>query len=230
MINFIQVGSIITDIVIIAVFIISICQAFKRGLTMVIFQFVSLIVTLIAVLLLCKPITNFVVDKTGIDEFFSSKIESTLGKAFEENFTDGTLIKEDSTNISSSVVKMINNYITDAKQSSANSIAKFVADKLSYIVVSAIVVIVLCIVIRIATYFLKYLLYALSHLPIIRTLDKSGGAVYGLLRAYLIIYFILAILSLLSPLLADTGLIAVIKASKICSVFYNNNILLKIFG
>jgi len=73
-------------------------------------------------------------------------------------------------------------------------------------------------------------LYFLSHLPIIKNFDKFGGIAYGIFRAYIIIYFVLAILSLLSPLFSNIGLNAYIKASHICSKFYNNNIFLKIFS
>lgn len=230
MIDFVNVGSTIMDIVVVAVLIISVCQAYKRGLTTLIFNLVCLLITLIAVLVLCKPVTTWVFDNTGIDEFFSKHIESTIGKTIEENLGDDDLINPEKTNISESVVNMINKYISEAKKNSVDNLAKFVADKLSYIVVSAIVVILLCIVVRIATVFLRAILYFLSHLPIIRLFDKSGGAVYGLIRGYIIIYTILAVLSLLSPLLADTGLIACIKASSICSNFYNNNVFLKILG
>ncbi len=222
-------GSIFVDIIIILIFIFSILHAYKRGLTLVIYQFVSLIITFIALLILCKPVTNWVTTNTNLDEFFSNKIQTTLGKSFEDNFNNGTLIESKDTNISNSVVNIINNYISEAKEKSENNVAEFVSNEISYIVVSAIVIIILYIVIRILTIFLKYFLTAIASLPIISTFDKSGGIIYGIIRGFLIIYILLAILSLLSPILAETGIVSIIKSSKICSIFYNNNILLKIF-
>lgn len=230
MINFIQTGSIIADVIVICIFIISIFQAYKRGLTTMVFNLVCLIITLIAVLILYKPATNWVYNNTEIDEFFAKHIENSIGDFIEEQIADYGEINPEKTNISESIVNKINGYIDEAKTESVANISKFVAEKLSYIVISAIVVILLCIVVRIATFLLRGVLYIISHLPIIRLVDKLGGAGYGLFRAYVIIYAILAVLSLLSPLLADTGLIALINSSKYCSIFYNNNVFLKILG
>ena len=100
---------------------------------------------------------------------------------------------------------------------------------MAYIVIFALVVIFLCIVIRISTIFLRALLYFISELPIIHSIDKLGGIVYGVIRAYVIVYLILAILSLLCPIMANTGIIAAINHSRVCSKFYNHNIFLNLF-
>jgi hypothetical protein len=228
MINFASVGTTIADIAVICVFIISIAAGFRKGLTAMLFRLICLAITVIAVIALCKPITNWVYDHTGIDEFFSERIESTIGDFLEKQIEENGKIDSSKTNLPESIVDKINQYITEAETKSTNNISKFVADKLSYVVISAIVVILLCIVIRIAASFLRVVLMFLTHLPIIYSIDKIGGIVYGLIRAYIIVYFVLAVFSLLSPLWADTGLIAAINNSSICSKFYNNNIFLKI--
>ena len=105
----------------------------------------------------------------------------------------------------------------------------YIADKLSYYIISAIVIIGLFVVIRISTILLRGILAFITELPIISTFDKSGGIIYGAFRAFVIVYFVLAVLSLLSPLLANTGIISGINSSKICSRFYNNNLFLNIF-
>lgn len=225
-----MIGSIIADIAIIAILIISIFQAYKRGLTMLVFHLACLVITLIVVFILCKPITDVIFYNTGFGHFISTHIEDSIGNFIEENIKDDKLIDSKNTNLPESIVNKINDYVIEARESSSDNISKFVSDKLSYIAVSAIVVILLFIIVRIATLFLKGVLYFLSHLPLIRSFDKLGGAVYGIIRGYIIIYGILAIISLLSPLFADSGLIACIKHSNICSIFYNNNILFKIFG
>lgn len=230
MINFTNIGSIIADVLVVCAFIISIFQAYKKGLTTMVFNLACLGITIIAVLLLYKPVTNFVYEHTGIDEFFAHHIENSISEFLDEQLEDKSSIDTSKTSISETVAKKINGYVNEAKEKSIDNVAGFVAEKLSYIVISALVVIVLCIVIRLSTIILRGVLYFLSHLPIIESFDKLGGALYGLLRGYIIIYFVLAVISLASPLLANTGLTACIKASKICSIFYNNNVFLKIIG
>jgi hypothetical protein len=197
-----------------------------------IFNLTYLIITIVAVLILCKPVTNWVYNHTGFDEFIATKIENSIGDFLEEKIESQKDDTSDESNssISESINNKINEYIIEAEENSIDNVSGFVAEKLSYVVVSAIVVIVLCIVVRIAAILLRGVLYFIANLPIIHSFDKLGGALYGLLRAFIIVYFILAVLSLLSPLIANTGITAWIKASNICSRFYNNNVFLRILG
>ena len=212
MINFISVGSIIADIIVICIFIISIFQAYKRGLTTMIFNLTCMAITIIAVLILCKPVTNWVYNHTEFDDFLAKHIESSISEFMDEQLENKSSIDTSKTSISESIANKINQYIVEAEEKSVDNVSKFVAEKLSYVVVSALVVIILCIVVRLATILLRGVLYFLSHLPNIRSIDKLGGALYGLLRGFILIYFILAVISLASPLLANTGLTACIKA------------------
>jgi len=186
-------------------------------------------VTIIAVFLLCKPLTNFVYDNTSIDDFFSSKIENTIGEFLDSQLEKGTHINPEKTNISRPIAEKINTYIDEARDKSVPNVSEYIANQLAYIVISALVVIVLFISIRLATIVLKTVLAFISELPFINKIDKAGGIIYGLIRAFIIVYFVLAILSLLSPLLANTGIIAAINNSKLCEKLYNNNVFLKIF-
>ena len=67
MIDFVSVGAVIADIALICTFVISICAAFRRGFTLLVFNFICLLITIVAVLALCKPLTNLVYEKTNID-------------------------------------------------------------------------------------------------------------------------------------------------------------------
>ena len=229
MIDFVAIGAHIADIALICTFIISIFAAFRKGFTYLVFNFICLLITIFAVLILCRPLTNFIYENTKVDEFFSKHIKSTIGEFIEDQLEDNDHINTEKTNISRPIAEKINDYIDEAEDSTVKSVSSYIADKLSYIVISALVVIFLCIVIRISTIFLRAVLYFISELPIIHSIDKVGGIVYGVIRAYIIVYLILAIFSLLSPLMANTGLIASINASRFCSKFYNDNVFLKIF-
>lgn len=228
MIDFVSIGATIADISLICIFIISIFAAFRKGFTYLVFNFICLLITLFAVLLLCRPLTTFVYENTKIDEFFSKHIQNTIGDFIEEQMEKNGHINTGKTEIAKPIADKINHYIDEAEEKSISNVSKYIADKLAYIVISALVVIVLCIVIRLSTILLRALLYFISELPFIHSIDKAGGIIYGVIRAYVIVYLILAIFSLLSPLMANTGIIAAINNSKICEKFYNNNVLLNI--
>ena len=90
------------------------------------------------------------------------------------------------------------------------------------------VLIVLFVVSRIILVFIKGLTQLITKLPIIKQFDKLGGILYGLLEAFIIIYVILAILSFVSPMISQTGILQAIENSFLGSIMYNNNLLLKL--
>ena len=216
----------IVDIIIILIFVSSIAIAYVRGLSSVIYQLASWIITIILIFVLCRPITNVIIDNTTLDETISEKIQINLEDNFGENLEEGTSINEEDSNISNSVIDLINGYISEANEKGTENIAKYVSDEISYIAVSAIVILGIFIFARVISLILKFVLDVIVSLPIFGTVNKVGGIAYGVIRAFLIIYIVLAIISLLSPTLANTGLILAIKSSHIGSIFYNDNIIL----
>lgn len=216
----------IVDIIIILIFVSSIAIAYVRGLSSVIYQLASWIITIILIFILCRPITNVIIDNTTLDETISEKIQINLEDNFGENLEEGTSISEEDSNISNSVIGLINGYISEANEKGTENIAKYVSDEISYIAVSAIVILGIFIFARVISLILKFVLDVIVSLPIFGTVNKVGGIAYGVIRAFLIIYIVLAIISLLSPTLANTGLILAIKSSHIGSIFYNDNIIL----
>lgn len=216
----------IVDIIIILIFVVSIAIAYIKGLSSVIYQIASWIITIILVFVLCRPITNVIINKTSLDETISEKIQLNLEENFKENFEEGTTIEEEESNISNSVINMINDYINEAKEKEVQNIAEYVANEISYIAVSAIVILGIFIFARIISLMIKFILEVIISLPLLGTVNKIGGIAFGVLRAFLIIYILLAIISLLSPTLANTGIIGIIKSSNIGSIFYNDNIIL----
>ena len=64
---------------------------------------------------------------------------------------------------------------------------------------------------------------------IIKLFNKSGGLVFGIFKGFVIVYAILAILSVLSPIISQLGIISSIQDSILGSSMYNNNVLLKLF-
>ena len=215
-------GSIIVDIIIILVFVISILIAYKRGIAAVFYSLASWFLIALFVFVFYKPITNIIIDKTEFDEFISEKIEDNLEDSFEEE----NFIEEENSSISNSFISIINEYVLEAEEVEAENTAEYVANEISYMVISAIVMIVLFVIAKIIMLLIQYVLEFIVSLPIIRTFNKVAGIIYGVFRAFLLIYIILAILSSISPLLANTEIISFIKSSNIGSIFYNDNIIL----
>ena len=223
-----SIGAIIADIILVSILVISTYLAFRKGFTFLVFNFISLIITIIAVIALCKPLTTFVYENTKLDDFLTKHIKNSIGNFVEKQVEKEEQEEAEETNISKPIANKINEYIDEAEEKTVKNVSTYVANKLAYIVISALVIIFLFIALRLLTFILRKVLAFIADLPFIKSIDKTGGVIYGLIRACIIIYLVLAVFSLLSPLLANTGIIAAINSSRVCSRFYHNNIFLNI--
>lgn len=202
----------IVDIII--VLIIGLCTyiGYRKGLIGVAFKITSFLIALIITGILFYPISQFVIQNTQIDE--------TIQKSIQDNFISKTEQEgqEDTQNPS----KIITDYIEEE----ANEGINVVALSLSQTIVRIGVAIVLFVVVRIILIFFKKFAEIIGELPIVKQFNKSGGIIYGSLKGLFIVYFILAILSLIAPMISGTTFFEQIKQSYIGSFMYNYNILL----
>lgn len=202
----------IVDIII--VLIIGLCTyiGYRKGLIGVAFKITSFLIALIITGILFYPMSQFVIQNTQIDE--------TIQKSIQDNFISKTEQEgqEDTQNPS----KIITDYIEEE----ANEGINVVALSLSQTIVRIGVAIVLFVVVRIILIFFKKFAEIIGELPIVKQFNKSGGIIYGALKGLFIVYFILAILSLIAPMISGTAFFEQIKQSYIGSFMYNYNILL----
>ncbi|MGN1299383.1 MAG: CvpA family protein [Candidatus Scatovivens sp.] len=224
-INWVSISSIIVDLVILSILISCTYWGHRKGLTSVIFKILTFIISIIIVFILYKPVANFVMEKTQIDEWLNVRIAETLNGT---KVADGELIKEEETNLSKTVVQVINSLVKESINNAKESAVTYVAGRLSCFMISVLTMIFLLIITKILLGFIKGVAELIAKLPIIRILDKSGGLVYGFIKGIIIIYLILAVLSILSPLISDSRILNAINDSNIGSRLYNNNILLKL--
>ena len=117
-------GALIADVVLVFTFIISILQGFRNGLTRLVFNLVCTIITFIIVLILCKPVTNWVYDNTNIDENFSNRIEEGIGGLLEKKAENNEHIDNSKTNISQPIVDKINSYIDEATERTIDNVSR----------------------------------------------------------------------------------------------------------
>lgn len=206
----------IVDIII--VLIIALCTyiGYRKGLIGVAFKITSFLIALIITGILFYPISQFVIQNTQIDE--------TIQKSIQENFVSKTEQeeKEDTQNPSKIITDYIEEEVNEAKNEGVNAVAL----SLSQVIVRIGVAIVLFVIVRIILIFFKKFAEIIGELPIVKQFNKSGGIIYGALKGLFIVYFILAILSLIAPMISGTAFFEQVKQSYIGSFMYNYNILL----
>lgn len=212
--------SVIIDILIIAIIFSTVLIGYKKGLIKVAFRIFSFLVSLCVSLILFFPISNYIVKNYEFDENIQKIIVVNLERE-EDN-------KKENDTEETTILKYINKNIEDTKNKAKNEIIEIAAKEISIKIVKLCVIILLFAITRVALIFAKKIAEIIANLPILKQCNEVGGALYGLLKALLIVYVALAIIMLVSSVLDLSGVVRVILDSKITSILYNNNVIIKI--
>jgi len=215
--------SIIIDLIIVGILGISIFFGYQKGLTKCIIKILSFIIAVVVAAILFKPVSNFVIQNTQIDE----TIKEAVVNLVKDDVEEGGKVKEDS-NLPDAMVNYINETVGSAVNEAKDNVVAVAADGIATITINVGVAIILFIIVRIALIFVSALSKIITDLPIIKQFDKTGGILYGAVKTFVIIFVVFALISLISPMIEQTGIIKAINQSFVGSILYNNNILLNI--
>ena len=218
--------SIILDLVLIGIVLLSTFLGYKKGLIGVAFKIVSFVIAVVITLILFIPVSNFIIDNTDWDEKLETAIVTTLSNS---NIEESKELKEEETNLPNVAVNYINSTIKDTIATTQNNVVGAVSRDLAVNIIKIGTMVVLFIIARIALLFAKAIMEGIAELPIIKQFNEAGGILYGILRGILVIYLLLLIVSLIVPVLNNQAILEVIEKTILCKFMYNNNILLGIF-
>ena len=225
-INWVAFGGILVDLVLISIVISNAFWGYRRGLVNVIFQVLAFIVSLLIMFVLYKPVANTIMKNTSLDERLTEAIASNLSGT---TLADGNLIDAEQSNISTSVVNLINSFVTEALHRAEANVVGYVSGQLAKMMIYTGTMLALFIISRTLLVIVRFVAELIGNLPIIKMFNKSGGLIFGVIKGFIIAYAILAVLSVISPLISQIGIISAVEDSTFGSAMYNNNILLKLF-
>lgn len=194
---------IVVDLIIIAVILLSVFLAYRKGLILLAVGLVSFLIAIVVTVVLYRPIANLVINVTGIDEAIENSIY--------EQAND--MLKQDNEQVG---------MIVDAAK---NEMLPQTARTLAVNIVTGGVFLVLFVAVKVALIFVKALAKLVAKLPIIKQLDKTGGIIYGLLRGFLIVYVALFIISIAGNINPNNSVHKEVENSSLGKVMYENNIL-----
>ena len=208
---------IILDIVLLAIFALSVFVGYKKGLIGVVFNLCAFLVSLVLTWILFTPVSNMIIKNTQIDDNIKNVIIEKGVIVVESN---------DKQNEDNQINKYIQEYVSKPIKNTANNAVEETATIISQKVVAIGVAIGLFIVIRIVLIFLKFIAEGIANLPIIKQCNKAGGTLYGVIRGLFIVYIVLAILFFIMSI-NNAGVIAdTINSSIISKYLYTHNIIL----
>lgn len=201
----------VLDLILILIIALFTFIGYKQGLIKSAIKIASFFIAIIVALVLYKPVSTLVINNTTIDD----KIENTI----IEKITPEGMKPEDEANIST---KIPNAFIKEA-----NNSIKDIAETITTKIIEVCTVLILYIIARIALRFIAILGDLIAKIPILKQFNKLGGTLFGIIKGLLIVYSILAVLYLISPILKESTT-KKIDESIITKFMYNNNIITKI--
>lgn len=213
---------IIVDLIIIILFVLSIWEGYKKGLTKYLLKIFTFVLAIIISFILFKPISNLVINQTQIDD----NIQDTVIKTFKEDKQE----KEDNSKKDTSNIFLIyiEDKISEVGDEAKDYVLEITAKEISNLIVNIIVFIVLFIVSRIVLIFIKAIADLITKIPVIKQFDELGGGIYGALRAIIIILILFTILDAIIPVLQTQNILTIIDESIIAKFIYENNFIIQI--
>ncbi len=166
----------------------------------------AVIIAVIATLLFYRPVANFIINNTDIDE--------TIQNSIYERAYDVAKQKTNNENPETDIVE-------GAKLAGIQHTSR----ELSIQIINVAVILILFFGIKIALRFVTAIANAVAKLPILNKLNKVGGIIYGLIRGIVIVYACLLLISFIGKVDDTSVLHKTVEQSNIGKTMYENNIL-----
>ena len=196
---------IVIDGIIVIIVLASIFMGYRKGLIALGINLVASIITIVAVMILYRPVGAVIINKTEIDEKIESVIENNINEIVATEEMNDTLEA----------------LIHSGEEGVVTNASKAIAENIIY----GGAMLVLFVAIRIILIFVTALGNFVAKLPVLEQFNEIGGIAYGLLRGMLIVYALLMLVNLIISVAPDNPLSDLINTSYIAQFMAKYNIL-----
>jgi hypothetical protein len=215
---------IIVDLIIVAVLALFIIMGYKKGLTGSLIKLLSFVIAIVLAFVLYKPLANAIIENTQIDENIKTSIIQTLNNQKEEDTE-----KEQSEEKSSNLLESITQNIKEETENAKNEIIEKTAQETTITIINIGSGIAIFLIARALLVLVNIFAKQITKLPLIKQVDKIGGIAYGVIEGMIIIYAVLAIISLTSLMWENNTVVTAVVKSTIGNALYTNNLILNLF-
>ncbi|ONI44927.1 hypothetical protein AN641_05445 [Candidatus Epulonipiscioides gigas] len=195
----------------------------KKGLVLAIYGFLSIIFSYIIAILFYPVIANYI-KLTTIDENIKEAIHSfaiNLELA-QDIHTQAEIIREKLTLLPESFLQTI----TLTAQENNLNIIDYLTILLSDLIINIISILILFIATKFILFIIKQVLTLFINLPVIKTLDRMGGLLLGLVQSLFWIWMFCLIIPFFVNDSSFPTFTALFEQSRITKWFYDNNLIL----
>ena len=216
---------ILIDLIIILILGLCIFSGYKRGLAQCLFKLCTSILAIIIAIVLYKPFVNFVVQSTTIDDNIQMSFEKIINQNTENQETN--VVSQDS-GIPEPIAEFLNKNVGDTINENKQTAVTNVSRSAAILIVNVVGIIIIFILAKILLKIFAVFIDIASKLPIIKQCNEIGGLIYGFIEGVIIIFLILTIISVITPLIGNYTISELVLSSTLGKMMYNNNIFLNL--
>lgn len=207
--------SILIDIILVAIFIVSAYFALKKGLIGTLFSLLGTVIAIVLAVMLSSPVSGFIDNEfvnPSVKQYILETVDSSsVGRSYEDalNSIDVAAEIEKMPSELKSVLELAGidtndiisaaNSVKDSSADAKDDLINRIAAPISGTISRVIALIVLFIVLSIGLWVVAKLLTAIFNaLPLAGTINKVGGLIFGILRGLVIVFAVSVLFSAIS--------------------------------
>ncbi len=208
------------DLLVLVLMVLSTYIGYKKGFLKTITGVISIVLSLVLAVTLYPQMETFIKNTPVYETVYKNVEEHIAPPDVESNkisdYGAGTL------NLPRNFLKQIQQTANDTQEDIATSIAESTANS-SVKIVSMLAVFLLA---RLAIFLIVMVAGIIKKLPLIGWSDRMLGVLFGFVRGFLIVYLILAVVTVTAQFNSDNFAAKAVKQSEFAKVMYNNNVFL----
>ena len=199
----------VVDLILIAIIAISTFLGYKKGLVKLGAKLFAGIIAIVVTLIIFKPVSNIIINNTGIDEKIQNVILEKASNVIENN-----------SKISD------NNYIQEATDNATNQVKQEIlpeqAKNISANIIYAIAAIAIFVLVKIGLSIIISLADVVASLPILKEFNKIGGILYGFIRGALIVCVFILLAGVIIKVNSNNYIKEQIDSTYLTKIIYQN--------
>ena len=202
---------------VIAVLAISGLYGYKRGFVRIVLSMVAMLVTFVLAAILTVPVSAMLAAATPLDENIEESVSGLVADS-------GVIDEETISNLN--LPEQIEEIILEGASEAVNGFHEYVVSTVSDLILKAITFFVLIIVIYIVVRIVIFMLDFISKLPVINSINKTGGLAVGIAQGLLLVWIGCLVVTAFSDKAWAQEVFAQINANPFLTFIYNNNLII----
>ena len=219
----------IADVVVLILIAVFVIIGIKKGLMLSILSIGSYFIAILLAVKLAAPVAKILVKisvfasiKGKVSDFINGLIKDIINDSVDTQI-DGIV---DKLKLSENLQSKLGIDSLRETSSTTAGMVDTLSGKIADLILLVIAFVVVYILAKIALRIISKLIRKTSKLPVIRTFDKLGGALFGMLEGVLIIWIIYMVLFMFRASGFTASIFELINKSKVALFLYKNNVLM----